>query len=530
MFSFGALGLRARLARNLPLGVFWMSTGSTAVMELAASATPDAIVIDAQHGLWDRQTLEHAVGLVSSRVPVLVRTADASPIAISQALDTGAEGVIVPLIETDVQAAAAVSAARFPPHGARSGGGVRPLMHDFARYYAAANDRTVVGVMIETQRGVHNAAAIANTKGIDFVLIGTGDLAISLGGFPNVDARHEQACKTVRAACKAAGVPCGIFTMSAEAAAKRRHEGYAFVTVANDIDVLARGFKGALTKFQETLQDMTAVQGHTGTQRSSGMSTQLLANFAAALADGSIRVVDLTQTLKPATPVIQLPPPFAPSDPFRISEISHYDERGPGWYWNNLSMGEHTGTHFDAPCHWVTGKDNAQGYTDTIPVQRLVAPAVVIDCSKEAAADEKFVLEPAHIAVWEGKHGRIPKGAWVLMRTDWSKRDDPARFLNMKEDGPHSPGPSAATVKFLIEQRDVNGWGVEAVGTDHGQAFAFEPAFPAHHLMHGANKFGLASLSNLDQLPPTGALLITPPLKIEKGSGSPLRVLALVPA
>jgi kynurenine formamidase len=87
---------------------------------------------------------------------------------------------------------------------------------------------------------------------------------------------------------------------------------------------------------------------------------------------------------------------------------------------------------------------------------------VVIDCSKEAAADEKFTLEPAHIAVWEGKHGRIPKGAWVLMRTDWSKRDDPARFLNMKEDGPHSPGPSAATVKFLIEQRDVNGWGVEA--------------------------------------------------------------------
>jgi 2-keto-3-deoxy-L-rhamnonate aldolase RhmA len=148
MFNFGALGLRARLARNLPLGVFWMSTGSSAVMELAASAAPDAIVIDAQHGLWDRQNLEHAVGLVSNRVPVLVRTADASPIAISQALDSGAEGVIVPLIETDTQAAAAVAAARFPPHGSRSGGGVRPLAHDFARYYAAANDRTVVGVMI----------------------------------------------------------------------------------------------------------------------------------------------------------------------------------------------------------------------------------------------------------------------------------------------------------------------------------------------------------------------------------------------
>jgi kynurenine formamidase len=252
--------------------------------------------------------------------------------------------------------------------------------------------------------------------------------------------------------------------------------------------------------------------------------------FAAFIADGRIRVVDLTQTLKPSTPVIQLPPPLAPSDPFSIKEISRYDERGPGWYWNNIACGEHTGTHFDAPAHWVTGKHYPDGYTDTVSVQRFVAPAVVINCSKEAAADEKFLLEPNHIEAWEAKHGRIPDGAWVLMRTDWSKRDDPARFLNMKEDGPHVPGPSAAAVRFLVQQRNVNGWGVEAVGTDAGQAFAFEPAFPAHHLMHGANKFGLASLCNLDQLPATGAILITPPLKIEKGSGSPLRVLALVPA
>ena len=138
-------------------------------------------------------------------------------------------------------------------------------------------------------------------------------------------------------------------------------------------------------------------------------------------------------------------------------------------------------------------------------------------------------MEPAHIQAFEARHGRIAKGAWVLMRTDWSKRTDPAAFLNIKADGPHVPGPSAAAVRFLVEQREVNGWGVEAVGTDHGQAFAFEPAFPAHHLMHGAGKLGLASLCNLDQLPPTGAVLITPPLKIEKGSGSPLRVLALVP-
>jgi kynurenine formamidase len=258
------------------------------------------------------------------------------------------------------------------------------------------------------------------------------------------------------------------------------------------------------------------------------MSMELLQAVAAALADGGLRVVDLSQTLRPSTPVIQLPPPFAPSAPFRTRPISRYDERGPGWYWNDISMGEHTGTHFDAPAHWISGKDFADGYTDTIPVQRLVAPACVIDCSQEAADDESFLLEPAHIEIWEERHGRIPKGAWALMRTDWSKRTDPAAFLNAKEDGPHVPGPSVAAVRLLVE-REVNGWGVEAVGTDAGQAFAFEPAFPAHNLMHGSNRLGLASLANLDQLPPTGALLITPPLKIEKGSGSPLRVLALVP-
>jgi kynurenine formamidase len=259
------------------------------------------------------------------------------------------------------------------------------------------------------------------------------------------------------------------------------------------------------------------------------MSSAILAQLAVALADGGIKVVDLSQTLRPSTPVIQLPPEFAPSSPFRIEEISHYDERGPGWYWNNISCGEHTGTHFDAPAHWVTGKDVPNGTTDTIPPDRFIAPAWVIDCSREVAADESFILEPAHIEAFEAAHGRITKGAWVLMRTDWSKRTDPAAFLNMKGDGPHVPGPSAAAVRFLVEQRDVAGWGVEAVGTDAGQAFAFEPAFPAHNLMHGAGKFGLASLCNLDQLPPVGALLITPPLKIERGSGSPLRVLALVP-
>ncbi|MDF2808991.1 MAG: hypothetical protein K0S56_22 [Microvirga sp.] len=526
MFERSGPSLRKRLQQGGPIGVFWFAMGSPALVEVSDEASPDAIVIDAQHGLWDRQSIEHAVGAVGRHTPVLIRTADNAPSSISQALDSGAEGVLVPLIETDDQAAQAVAASRFPPHGHRSGGGIRPLKGDFAAYCAAANERTIVGVMIETERGVRNAAAIANTPGIDFVLIGTGDLALSVGCFPKIDARHEDACRTVFDACRNAGVPCGIFTPSADAAAKRINEGYALAVVANDIGVTASGFSSSMTQFSSDTAARKGQQAAGG--RSPTMTSNILMEFAASIAEGRIRVVDLTQTLRPSTPVIQLPPQFAPSNPFRILEISHYDDRGPGWYWNNFACGEHTGTHFDAPVHWVTGQQHADGYTDTIPVQRMIAPAVVIDCSKEAAENELFVLEPSHIEAWEKKHGNIPEGAWVLMRTDWSKREDPAAFLNSKEDGPHTPGPSAAAIKFLIEQRNVNGWGVEAVGTDAGQGFAFEPAFPAHNLMHGANKFGLASLCNLDQLPPTGAVLVTPPLKIEKGSGSPLRVLALV--
>jgi len=259
------------------------------------------------------------------------------------------------------------------------------------------------------------------------------------------------------------------------------------------------------------------------------MPTDLLAQFAQALATGAIRVVDLTLPLTGDTPIIQLPPEFGKTWPFRLEEISHYDARGPAWYWNNFACGEHTGTHFDAPIHWVTGKDYPHNATDSIAPEKFIAPACVVDVSREAAADPDFLLTPAHIETWEATHGRIPAGSWVLMRTDWSKRTDAAAFLNMKEDGSHVPGPHPDLVPFLARERDVIGWGSEGVGTDAGQAFRFQPPFPCHSIMHGHNKFGLASLTNLDQLPPKGAILITPPLKIVNGSGSPCRVLALVP-
>jgi len=258
--------------------------------------------------------------------------------------------------------------------------------------------------------------------------------------------------------------------------------------------------------------------------------SDLLTQFAQALAAGTIRVIDLSQPLDANTPIIQLPPDFGKSWPFRLEEISRYDSRGPAWYWNNFSCGEHTGTHFDAPIHWVTGKDYPKNATDTIAVDKFLAPACVIDVSKEVAANPDFLLTPKHVEEWERKYGRVAAGSWVLMRTDWSKRPDAAAFLNMKEDGSHVPGPSPDLVPFLAKERDVIGWGSEGVGTDAGQAYRFEPPFPCHSIMHGSNKFGLASLTNLDRLPPKGAILVTTPLKIVKGSGSPCRVLALVQA
>jgi kynurenine formamidase len=152
----------------------------------------------------------------------------------------------------------------------------------------------------------------------------------------------------------------------------------------------------------------------------------------------------------------------------------------------------------------------------------------VIDASADAAADADFLLTAERIESWEAEHGRIEPGSWVLLRTDWSKRTDPAAFINAGDDGPHSPGFRKDATGLLIA-RDVLGVGVETIGTDAGQAGTFDPPFPNHTLMHGAGRFGLASLCNLDRLPPRGAVVIAAPLKLVDGSGSPLRVLALTP-
>ena len=240
-----AHSFRQRLHAGRAIRLAWLSLGSVALAELAAQARPDAIVIDLQHGLWERQALESAVGLAGAQVPVVVRCADLSPMALSTALDAGASAVMAPLVESAEQARALVRAGRYPPQGARSGGGVRPLRGGMAGMLATGRE-VALGAMIETQAGVEQADAICAVEGLDFIFIGTGDLALSMP--QATPAQFKAACSQVREIARQRGLPCGLFTPDAAAARVALDEGYAMAVVANDIDVTARGFDRAMVE------------------------------------------------------------------------------------------------------------------------------------------------------------------------------------------------------------------------------------------------------------------------------------------
>jgi kynurenine formamidase len=253
----------------------------------------------------------------------------------------------------------------------------------------------------------------------------------------------------------------------------------------------------------------------------------VLGDLMDAVRSGGVDVVDLTAPLSEHTPVLQLPEPFANTVNFRLEEISRYDERGPAWYWNDIHTGEHTGTHLDAPVHWITGREGRD--VSQAPLDTLVAPAVVIDMSDRAAADPDFLLEVEHVRAWEAEHGPLPEGGWLLYRTGWDARSaDAARFLNADDAGSHTPGVSVECARWLARESPLVGFGAETVGIDAGGAAALDPPFPCHNMFMGANKWGLTQLQNLAHLPATGALLVVSPLPIVGGSGSPARVYALV--
>ena len=253
----------------------------------------------------------------------------------------------------------------------------------------------------------------------------------------------------------------------------------------------------------------------------------VLTDLTTALAEGRLEVVDLTAPLSDRTPILQLPAPFANTQGFALQEISNFDARGPAWYWNNFSAGEHVGTHFDAPVHWISGRAGPD--VSQVPPRQLIGPAAVIDKSAECANNPDFLLQVSDVEQWQRQYGPLPAGGWLLFRSGWDSRaHDQTAFLNANDTGPHTPGVSPELARWLGEQAPVIGFGVETVGTDAGAAHSFEPPFPCHQFLLGAGKYGLTQLANLSRLPPTGAVLIAAPLPIVRGSGSPARVLALV--
>ena len=175
--------------------------------------------------------------------------------------------------------------------------------------------------------------------------------------------------------------------------------------------------------------------------------TQSLAEMLSAA-----EVVDLTQPLSEDTPVLKLPPPFANTPGLTRHVISEYDDRGPAWAWYWLEIGEHVGTHFDAPIHWITGRDGED--VASVPAERLVGPAVVIDKSAEAARDPDYLLTADDVRAFEERHGALPEGGWLLLRTGWDARaQDQEACLN----GGRTPGFDAECARWLAQDTPLAG-------------------------------------------------------------------------
>lgn len=213
--------------------------------------------------------------------------------------------------------------------------------------------------------------------------------------------------------------------------------------------------------------------------------------------------------------------------PFQMETVSFAKTAGGFWYAaNNICLAEHGGTHMDAPIHFAEGKHAA----DEVPVQQLIGPAVVIDVRIQAAKDADYRLSVADLETWEKQHGQIPQGAMVLMLSGWGARwPDKKRYLGTDKPGDvenlHFPGFSREAAEFLVSQREIDAIGVDTPSIDYGQS----KDFIVHQIINGANKPGLENVAHLDKLPATGATVIALPMKIAKGSGGPVRIIALLP-
>ena len=257
---------------------------------------------------------------------------------------------------------------------------------------------------------------------------------------------------------------------------------------------------------------VTMTISHGGTAAPQGSKADDLLN---GIASGKTRVVDLSYAIND-----KLVP--WPTDKRWFEAETNATVAKDGYFTRSFWMLEHYGTHLDAPAHFPPGKATV----DEIPAKKFFGPAVVLDVRPESAKDPDYLLRVGKIEEWEKKHGRIPEGAIVLLRTGWASRQfDAQRYRNQDGQGKmHFPGYSVEAAKILID-RKVSGLGCDTLSIDYGAS----PDFPVHHVSLGAGLYHLENLADMSELPEAGAFLIVAPIKLEGGSGGPVRVFALLP-
>ncbi len=250
------------------------------------------------------------------------------------------------------------------------------------------------------------------------------------------------------------------------------------------------------------------------------LSTLLLQNMQhgpmlEGVPSGKTRVLDLSYAINDKLV------PWPGDEKYFEAKVNASVEKN-GYFTRSFWMLEHYGTHLDAPAHFPPGKTTV----DQIPAKQLFGPAVVIDVRAESAKDADYQLPAARVEEWEKRHGRIPEGAIVLLRTGWASRwPDAQKYRNQDAQGKmHFPGFSPEAAKLLIG-RKVSGLGCDTLSIDYGASSDYS----VHHLALGAGLYHLENLADLSELPETGAFLIVAPIKLEGGSGGPVRVFALLP-
>ncbi|MBZ5515161.1 MAG: cyclase family protein [Acidobacteriia bacterium] len=242
------------------------------------------------------------------------------------------------------------------------------------------------------------------------------------------------------------------------------------------------------------------------------------AELLQAIQRGEARVVDLTHTLGPQAPFWR--EGNAPS-PFHAKDTATY--RRDSYFGREIQIPEHSATHMDAPRHF----DPAGKSIDQLAVENFLTMAVVVDVSAAVRSNPDYRVTVADLENWEKAHGPMPRGCLVLLNTGWASRwPSEKQFMNQDAEGVrHFPGYSLGAAHYLLEHVHPVGLGIDTSSIDYGPSKDFE----VHRLTMFAGLYHLENVVHLEELPPTGAAVIALPLKLEGGSGSPARVLALVP-